>query len=831
VSYTDLPIQEIIPDIKSTLHLRNTLIVQAPPGAGKSTVLPLALYNEPWLSGKKILMLEPRKLAAKAVASRMAQHLDEEVGRTVGYRVRFDNKVNKDTKIEVLTEGILTRMIQQDNSLEDVGLVIFDEFHERSLHADLALALCREVQSVLREDLRILIMSATLNGEQLSSLLDNAPVLTSSGRQHPVAIHYLPQDTTLSIPAQTSKAVKKIVSMHQEGDVLVFLPGTGEILRTMELLYDELRGVRILPLYGDLPLPKQQKALTPDPNGYRKIILATSIAETSLTIEGIKIVVDSGFARVPRFDPKTGLTKLETIPVTKDAADQRTGRAGRLGPGICYRLWAQPSHQYLQDQRTPEILEADLSPTMLELINWGAKDINRLSFLTTPPQSSVKQAKELLKNIAAIDEQEKITERGKAIVQLPTHPRIAHLLIEGKRKRLLPLATDLAAILEERDPLHKETGSSMITRIEALRQWRNKEYTAAEKSILERIERIAASWRKTLNSPADNTGVTATSVGELIADAYPERIAIKKDAAHNSYRLANGRAARLGEYDPLNVEDWLAIAHMDAGTGEGKIFLAAPVNPDDLEHLKKNKRTFGWDKNKGTLIARNEVRIGEIIVQSSPLKDIPEEELAELLTGVIKSEGKELLPWSEETDELMARLQSLHLWRNNEPWPDMNRRYLTDHPELWIDSYLKLLRKKEDFKKLDINGIIAGIIPWDLYQRLDQLAPTHIKVPSGSLIKLQYKEDGTPPVLAVRLQEVFGLLESPAVNEGRNKVLLHLLSPGFKPVQITQDLKSFWQNTYQEVRKELRVRYPKHHWPEDPWTAEAVRGVKRKEQK
>lgn len=828
---TDLPIQEIIPDIKDKLNLHTTLILQAPPGAGKSTVLPLALYKEPWLKGKKILMLEPRKLAARAVASRMAQHLDEEIGKTVGYRVRFDNKVSKDTKIEVLTEGILTRMIQQDNSLENVGLVIFDEFHERSLHADLALALCREVQTVLREDLRILIMSATLNGDQLSSLLDNAPILSSSGRQHPVTVNYIPPDNDLSISQQASKAIKKILSIHDDGDILVFLPGTGEILKTSDSLSEDLRGIKILPLYGDLPLSKQQEALSPDPNGYRKIILATSIAETSLTIEGIKIVVDSGFSRAPKFDPKTGLTKLETIPVTKDAADQRAGRAGRLGPGICYRLWAQPSHQYLQDQRTPEILEADLSPTMLELINWGARDINSLSFLTAPPQGSVKQAKELLKNIDAIDDQEKITERGKEIIKLPTHPRIAHLLIEGKHKGLLSLASDLAAILEERDPLRKEAGSNMVIRIEALRRWRNKDYTDAEKNILERIERIAASWRKTFNIPADNSVISASSVGELIADAYPERIAIKKDAANNSYRLANGRSARLGEYDPLNTEHWLAIAHLDAGMGEGKIFLAAPVNPDDLDHLKKSKRALGWDKNKGIIIARNEIKIGEIIVNSSPLKNIPDEELSEMLSSVIKSEGKDLLPWSEETDELMARLMSLHLWRTTEPWPEISRKFITDNAEEWVAPYLQNLRKKEDFRKLDINGIISGIVPWDLYQKLDQLAPTHIKVPSGSLIKLQYKEDGAPPVLAVRLQEVFGLLDSPAVNEGRNKVILHLLSPGYKPVQITQDLKSFWQNTYQEVRKELRMRYPKHHWPEDPWTAEAVRGVKRREQK
>ncbi len=820
-----LPIIEIIPEIKKALSLHNTIILQAPPGAGKSTILPLQLLNENWLQGKKILMLEPRRLAARAVANRMSSLLNEQVGNTVGYRVRFDNKVSKQTKLEVLTEGVLTRMLQQDNTLEGVGLVIFDEFHERSLHADLALALCREMQQVLREDLRILIMSATLDGSTLSALLDKAPVLTSAGRQYPITFQYLPSENEIPIHSQMSKAICKALASN-EGDVLAFLPGAGEIQRTQELLEREVSGISIHALFGDLPFQKQQEALLPHSQGKRKVVLATSIAETSLTIEGIKIVIDCGYSRVPRFDPKTGLTRLDTIRVTQDVATQRAGRAGRLGPGVCYRLWNEASHQHLLPHRNPEIMEADLAPTVIELAQWGIEDMQKLTWLTPPPIAAVSQAKNLLEELNAIYKN-KITERGKQILRLPTHPRIAHLLLEGKQFGLTTLATDLAAVLEERDPLQKEAGANLTLRIEVLRKWRNKEYVSADKNVLERIERLATQWRKFFSVEQDNTAPVDQEVGKLVAAAYPERIAKQREQKHR-YRLANGKIVKLNEHDPLSHETYLAIAHLDAGQTEGKIYLAAPLSYDDIFHLASPKKVITWDTQNGILISRNEIRIGDIILESKPLSPIPEEEKVKILCEVIRKEGLSLLNWTEQVTQWKARISSISTWRTNEEWPNVSDEHLLNTLEEWLAPFLISIKKREDFFKLDLYTILSSLLSYQQTQQLNTLAPEKIKVPSGSMIELNYNADGTNPVLAVRLQEVFGLVDTPTVNEGRIKLILHLLSPGYKPVQITQDLKSFWKNTYPEVRKELRVRYKRHHWPEDPWTAEAMRGAKKR---
>ena len=820
-----LPILEIIPDIKKNLILHNILILQAPPGAGKSTIVPLQLLDEPWLKGKKIVMLEPRRLAARAVANRMSSLIDEQVGSTVGYRVRFDNKISKQTRIEVLTEGILTRMLQQDNTLEDVGLVIFDEFHERSLHADLALALCREMQQVLREDLRILIMSATLDGEKLSSLLGNAPILTSAGRQYPIDIIYLPPENESAIPVQMAKAVRKALAAH-EGDILVFLPGAGEILRTKELLEQDFLGIEIQPLFGDLSLQKQQEAILPNPQGKRKVVLSTSIAETSLTIEGIKIVIDSGYSRAPRFDPKTGLTRLDTIRVTQDMATQRAGRAGRTSPGICYRLWNMASHQHLLPHRTPEIMEADLAPMIIELSQWGIKDINTLAWLSLPPASAVGQAKDVLEDLGALNSS-KITERGKKMLRLPTHPRIAHLLLEGQEYGLIALAADIAAVLEERDPLPKEAGANLTLRIEALRKWRSKEYVTADKNVLERIERLSLQWRKFFSVSQDNTAPIDQEVGKLLAAAYPERIAKQREQSHR-YRLSNGKIVKLNEHDPLSHEIYLAVAHLDAGTSEGKIYLAAPLSPADIFHLATEKEVISWDAQNGIFIARNEKRIGDIILESKPLKNIPEEERIKVLCDVIRKEGLSILNETEQIMDWKARISSIRIWRPTEEWPDLSDEHLLNTLEEWLAPYITTIKKREDFFKLDLYNILSVLLSYQQTQQLNLIAPAKIIVPSGSMISLSYQADGTSPVLAVRLQEMFGLLDTPTVNEGRIKVILHLLSPGYKPVQITQDLKSFWKNAYPEVRKELRIRFKRHHWPEDPWTAEAIAGAKKR---
>ncbi|MFI5149306.1 MAG: ATP-dependent helicase HrpB [Bacteroidia bacterium] len=822
-----LPVLEIIPQIKESLLQRNTLILQAPPGAGKSTVLPPELLSEPWMQGKKIIMLEPRRLAARAVAGRMAELMNESVGKTIGYKVRFENKTSSSTRIEVLTEGILTRMLQQEGALDDVGMVIFDEFHERSLQADLSLALCRELQQVLREDLRILIMSATLDSGKLSSLLSNAPVITSAGRQYPVSIIHLPEENERNIAIQMSRVIGKALS-EQPGDILAFFPGAGEIHRCAELLESHTSGIRIHPLYGDLPPRSQQEAIMPDTSGRRKVVLATSIAETSLTIEGITTVVDSGYSRAPRFDLRSGLTRLETVKVTADAADQRAGRAGRLGPGVCYRLWSAGAQHQLIPHRKPEILEADLAPLVLELANWGNTNPAALAWLNPPPPAALNQGRELLRQLGALEEN-KITPKGKEMLRLPTHPRMAHLLIEGKEAGRSALATDLAALLEERDPLPKEAGADIVLRIDALRKWRNKEYVSADRGRLERIDKLAEAWRKLFSVKADNVPIQQEQAGFLIASAYPERVARQQGPDHR-YRLSNGRFARTAEQDPLTREKWLAVAHLDGGSTEGKIYLAAALDPEDLLPFSRKQDVITWDSQKGELIARSEVVYGDLLLSSSPLKTIPEEKRNEVLLKAAQSEGLRLFNFTDAWKEFQNRLLCLGKWRPDDAWPDVSDAALLATMEEWLSPWLSGIRKRDDFYKLNILELFSNTLSWEQKQRMNMLAPDCIHVPSGSEIKLAYASDGSAPVLAVRLQEMFGLPDTPTVNEGRNKVILHLLSPGYKPVQVTQDLKSFWNNTYPDVRKELRVRYQKHHWPEDPWTAEAVRGAKRRRQ-
>lgn len=821
---TEYPVQEIVPQLKEALGKNPVVILQAPPGAGKSTILPLTLLNEPWLKDQKMIMLEPRKLAARSVAHRMASLLDEEPGKTIGYRVRFETVVSSATRCEVVTEGILTRMLQSDNALEGVGLVIFDEFHERNLHADLALALCHQIQQVLRNDLKILIMSATLDGEKISSLLNNAPIITSSGRQFPVTLNYIAPDKDAYIASSTARVIRKALT-EQKGDVLAFLPGTGDIHKVAELLDSESLGARIYPLYGDLPFKVQQEAILPDPQRIRKVVLATSIAETSLTIEGITTVVDSGYARVPKFDPRSGLTRLETIRVTRDAADQRAGRAGRLGPGICYRLWPESLHHTLQPTRQPEILEADLAPLMLELANWGVKNLNDLTWITAPPAGAINQAKELLDQLGAI-KNGSITSRGKEMLRLPTHPRIAHMLIEAND--LNGLATDIAALLEERDPLAKTAGTDLSLRVELLRKWRSGERVNAERNTLERIERLASSWRQIFKIKADNSMPVDSDVGKLLAEAYPERIARQQEKHSPRYKLANGRVVRLPDHDPLLRKTWLAVAQLDSGGSEGKIFMAAPLLEEDLLHRAVEQEVVSWNSDKGAVSAVIEQRIGNVVLAAKPLAKIPDDLRIDILCEAVRDEGLKLLNWDETHDTWQARVMSLKLWRKDEEWPDVSKENLRHTASTWLAPYLAGVTKRQDFGRLDLHTILSGILPWNLGNKFDQLAPSKIAVPSGSMIKLNYSPDGGPPVMEVRLQEVFGLMETPTVNEGRNKVLLHLLSPGYKPVQVTQDLKSFWQTAYHEVRKEMRMRYPRHHWPEDPWTAEAVRGAKRR---
>ncbi|GIW36459.1 MAG: ATP-dependent helicase HrpB [Meiothermus sp.] len=817
MSEASLPIYSVLPALRNALRSHRTAILQAPPGAGKSTVLPLELLEEPWLLGQKIWMLQPRRLAARNAAARMAALLGEETGQTVGYRVRFESRVGPQTRIEVLTEGILTRRLQKDPGLAGVGLVIFDEFHERSLQADLGLVLCREVQQALREDLRILLMSATLDTEGLGRLLE-APVVTAEGRLYPVEVRYLPRDPEGPLPGVVAGAVSRALAEHP-GDILVFLPGVGEIARTQRLLAERHPEVKITPLYGDLPLAAQQAAILPDPQR-RKVVLSTSIAETSLTIEGIRVVVDSGYSRLPRFDAKSGLTRLETVRVTQDAAEQRRGRAGRLGPGVCYRLWSQATHGQLLKERRPEILEADLAPLVLELAQWGVQDPHKLDWVTPPPAGALRQARALLEALGALEGQA-LTERGKAMLEWPTHPRLAHLLLEGQALRQSALAADLAALLEERDPLPRGAGADVGLRLQALRHWRQsgKPLHQAEPGVLARIERLSEQWRHRLGVAADNHPPEERRVGMLIATAYPDRLARLREGERLRYRLSGGRGVRLDENDLLAGTPWLAVAHLDAGQEEGRIFLAAPVEPQDLAPLARPVETVAWDAQTGVLLAQRELRVGEVVLSREPLPRLDPAQRLEVLCRVVRTEGLSLLPWTEELRQWQARVLCLRSWRPEEGWPDVSDEHLLDTLEDWLAPWLEGVSRRADFARLELERILGGFLPWPLPARLDALAPTRLQVPSGSRVRLTYYPDGSPPVLAVKLQEMFGLADTPTVNEGRTRVLLHLLSPAQRPIQVTQDLKSFWNHTYPEVRKELRGRYPKHPWPEDPWNA------------
>ncbi|MBB6328363.1 ATP-dependent helicase HrpB [Algoriphagus iocasae] len=818
----DLPVAEIISEVNKHLSESNSLIIQAPPGAGKSTLLPLALLNEPWLQGKKILMLEPRRLATKSIATRMADMSNTKVGDLVGYRIRFESVVSKNTQLEVITEGILTRMLHSDNALENVGLVIFDEFHERNLHSEVALALCREVQEVLRTDLRILLMSATIDTPTLSELL-GAKVIQSMGRQYPVEVFHLNEVDEYAIGEDTARQIIPLTKKH-EGDFLVFLPGQGDIKKAEAVLRKALPNDLVLPLYGQLPPGAQNRAIMPDPAGKRKIVLSTDIAETSLTIDGIKVVVDSGFAKSSKFDPRTGLSRLVLHRISKDSADQRSGRAGRLTAGHSYRLWTKSVENQLAEFRTPELLEADLTPMVLDMKAWGQEDIREMTWLTPPPAGTLHLAEKTLEAIDALEEGE-MTPHGREIHAVPTHPRIAHLLLYAKKHGKLGLGTDIAAILDERDALGPDAGVDLNLRIEALRRYRDRGVTIPR---IKKIEKLAASYRSMFKIAAENKPVDPWMTGLLLAYAYPERIAAARPGNNAQFQLANGKIAQIGHRDDLAHESWLAVAHVDAREGMGKIWLAAPLNPKDLAPMLKTKEVMEWDRKKGGLIAHTEVRIGAIILGKRPLAKFDSSLAKQAILEAVKEEGELLLDWNDEVIQLMNRVQSLKKWNPEQNWPTWTMANLCDTADLWLEPYVSNIKQNEDFKKLNLKEILTSSLDYEMQKELDRLAPKTLSVPSGSKISIEYQENGDTPRLSVRLQELFGLLETPKVNDGKIPVLIEMLSPGFKPVQLTQDLKSFWTNGYFQVKKELKRRYPKHEWPDDPVSAEAVRGVKRR---
>lgn len=818
------PVLDILPEIRAALTDHPIAILQAPPGAGKSTVLPLHLLDEPWLQGRKIVMLEPRRLAARAVAQRMAAMLSEDVGQTIGYSVRFESRTSRQTRIHVVTEGVMTRYIQQNEDLADTGLIIFDEFHERSLQSYLALALSLKLREQLRPDLRILIMSATLEATAISERLGQAPVVTSRGREFPVQLIYRDDPGDVHVSVRVAAACRQAMR-EQQGDILVFLPGFAEIRRTLEILEEEYPGVVVLPLHGDLPFDAQQRAIMPDPQGRRKIVLATSIAETSLTIEGISVVIDSGLSRVPRFNARTGLTRLTTVPVTRDAADQRAGRAGRLGPGVCYRLWSERSHKNLVPARKPEIEDADLAPLVLSLASYGIRNVDELTWITPPPAGHVNQATELLGQLGALDG-DVITARGREMARLPTHPRLAHMLTEAAQEEgMLPLAIDCAALLEERDPLPAQYGADIALRVDELRKFRRREPSAGDRHVMERIEKQVSQWRKILNAPLDSGAVNHDDVGALLLYAYPDRVARQVERQGTLYKLVNGRAARLSAGDAMVGAPWIIAVHLDAGDAEGRIFLAASIEPVQLIPMSTDQEIARWDDTHERLVGVMETRIGVLILEQRQLSRISEERRIAVICAMIRERGLKVMGWSDAFEVWQARVISLRIWNNDDTWPDVSDERLLETLETWLGPYLEGVNNLQDLQRIGMDTAINAIMPWDQQQRLDALAPARIKVPSGSEIRLKYSIDGQPPVLEVRLQEVFGWTETPSINGGRTRVLLHLLSPGFRLVQVTGDLPSFWSTGYAEVKKELRRRYPKHSWPDDPLTATAVRGV------
>jgi len=832
---TRLPIDEALPALREALAANAAVVLQAPPGAGKTTAVPPALLGEPWLAGKSILMLEPRRLAARAAAARMADVRDEAIGETVGYRIRFESRVSKRTRIEVLTEGILTRRLQSDPALDGVGLVIFDEFHERHLQTDLALALARDSQRVLRPDLKILVMSATLDGAGVANLLQ-APLVTSSGRSFPVEIHYAARESDASLAEQVSAAVARATEAH-EGDVLAFLPGAFEIRRAQELLEASVRGrADVVPLYGDLPWEQQQRALRPNAER-RRIVLATPIAETSLTIEGVRIVVDGGYARVPQFDPKSGLTRLTTVRVSRASADQRTGRAGRLAPGVCYRLWTETTQRGLVPQPVPEIRSADLVPLALELAAWGTAAA-QLEWIDPPPAAALAQACDLLTQLGALDAQGKITDMGRAIAALPLHPRLAHMIRAAEPAGLGGVACDLAALLSEREILLSEHRRSIdiIERLEALHAFRAEgrrgaQAHRADPGACARVDQAAAQWRRLIKAANDAADIPPPEIGALLALAYPDRIAMQREPNGARYLLAGGRGARVPEWEKRLRPPLLVAARLDLGESEALIQWAAPTNLDALRRYLSEQFTtedvVRWDDAAACIVARREERLGKLVLNTQPLSQPDSERQTAAMLEGIRRMGLDVLPWNDATRELQARVACVKTWFPEEEWPDMSDSALLDTLDTWLAPYLDKVSRRDHLANVDLLAALRSMLRWQQQRDLDERAPTHLTVPSGSHVRLQYIPDQSP-VLAVKLQELFGLTETPRVAAGRVPVMLHLLSPARRPIQVTQDLRGFWDRTYAEVRKELKGRYPKHPWPDNPLAAIPTAKTKRR---
>ena len=831
----DLPIAEALPALQAALAEKGAAVLEAPPGAGKTTLVPLALLDAAWLSGRKILMLEPRRLAARAAARRMAALLGESAGETVGFRTRLETRIGKDTRIEVLTEGILPRMIEDDPSLDGVGCLVFDEFHERSLDGDLGLALAIETRKHLRDDLRLLVMSATLEGDRVARLLEGAPVIRSAGRLHPVAIRHLDRPPPERFETATAAAIHRALQ-EEDGGVLVFLPGGAEIRRVARLLEEMALGPEIVvaPLYGDLAPGAQDEALAPAPPGRRKVVLATSIAETSLTIEGIRIVIDGGLMRVPRYEPGSGMTRLVTVRVSQASAKQRSGRAGRLAPGIGYRLWPAAEEAQLRAFNVPEILEADLAPLGLALARWGSPDPRALAFLEPPPEAAYAEAQALLRRLGALDAGGKITRHGKEMAALGLHPRLAHMALAAKSQGHGALAVAIAALLMERDIVRaapRLRDADLRLRVELLAERGAARHLPAGLSVdrggVERARDASKQLARRLDIRGD--AIDARQTGRVLALAYPDRVAQRRRDMPGQFLLANGKGAELPPADPLAAADYLAVADLDGERRVARIFLAAPLTREEIEEnfadRIESEETIGWDARTETVLARRRRKLGALALDDKPLVNADPASVAAALVEGIRQMGIRALPWTGEAESLRARVDFLRR-SEGEKWPDWSDAALLAGLEEWLAPYLAGIARRAQLGRVDLGAALAARLSYGDRQALDRLAPIHVAAPSGSRIAIDYGQE--IPVLAVKLQEMFGARESPAVAGGRINLVVHLLSPAGRPLAVTRDLAGFWKNTYPQVRGEMRGRYPRHPWPDDPLAAAPTKRTKKR---
>ena len=846
---SDLPINEVLFELQLALSEGNEVVLQAPPGAGKTTIVPLGLLDQNWLGGRKILVLEPRRMATRAAASRMAQLLGEAPGQTVGYRIRLDTCVSDNTRIEVITEGILTRQLQRDPGLEDVGLLIFDEFHERNLDSDLCLALALQGRELFREGppLKILVMSATLDGAAVAKLLGDAPLISSEGRQFPVQSYYgEPYQLRDSIITPTVKAVLQALR-EQDGSILVFLPGQREIRGVARALSAALQQageerVELAPLYGGLSLEQQQQAIHPAPAGMRKIVLSTNIAETSLTIEGIQAVVDSGLVREAVFDPATGMTRLATRRISRASAEQRQGRAGRLGPGFCYRVWSEEQHKRLVAHATPEILQADLAPMALQLLSWGVEDNAELAWLDCPPTAPYQQAVSTLEVCGAVFQNNagsyQLTPHGVRLAQMPLHPRLAHMLLVGCDIHSTETACLLAAVLSERNPLAESAVDITQTLAVLMGESRcSPEQQGWFKRTWQQARRFARLASEIHKPRKFALGVAQHDVlGVLLASAYPDRIAhLRAEGDGTQYQLSNGRSAVLPAQDTLAGEQWLAVAELGGHVGESadRIYSACALNAANFQEilstLVREEEHVEWDYRNEQFVAERRSLIGNILLSVEPLTQVSEVARTEALLGVVRKKGLDILPWSKNLQQWRSRvmlLQRTESGGDTNRWPDLSDEALIDTLEDWLAPYLGQVRRLQDFQTLDLKTILHARLPWPLPLELERLAPERLAVPSGSSVAIDYSQD--PPVLAVKLQEMFGCEETPTIAGGQVTLLVHLLSPAQRPLQVTQDLAGFWRSSYQDVKREMKGRYPKHPWPDDPLQAVATRHTKQR---